>query len=162
MWYWGAASWVLHPLICSTALCLGGNSGKQGLLSIWMAFGAILKANRLSECVIQTSCLIMYYVIWRQTRYWRGYIRALQSASLHGRHSPPATVAQEGNMERTCEADRIPMVDCSCKLSTCKCQEPRRHALSPFGGHSEFPDLSHYSQPFFANGETYDIENAVQ
>ena len=51
----------------------------------------------------------------------------VQGASLRGRHTPPATLTQEGKIVWSGQREGLCLI-CKCKLATWKCQEPRRHA----------------------------------
>ena len=51
----------------------------------------------------------------------------VQGALLCGRLTPPATLAQEGNNRNTMWSGQRSMIDFRWKLTTWKCQEPRRH-----------------------------------
>ena len=48
----------------------------------------------------------------------------IQGASLRGRHTPPATLAQEGKIAWSGQGA---MIDCKWKLATWKCQETHNH-----------------------------------
>ena len=53
----------------------------------------------------------------------------VQGASLRGRHTPPAMLAQEAKIVWSGQREGPCLTVYKCKLATRKCQEPLRHAL---------------------------------